>query len=83
MTNKAVFVLSIIIALIAPSARSTTEAATFVCDGDSEGVSRSGDLDFDRICIDDVQYLYRSGGHRGYMSPSYNIDGSLNLCKKN
>lgn len=37
MTSKAVFVLSLIIALIAPSAHSTTEAATFTCDGDSEG----------------------------------------------
>jgi len=34
MTNKAVFVLSIIIALIATSARSTAEAATFTCHGE-------------------------------------------------
>jgi len=49
---------------------------------DKKGISLSGDQEFDRICIDNVEYIFAkdSISYRGYMAPHFKKDGTLYLC---
>ena len=47
------------------------------------GTSTSGDLNYDRICIDGVEYLRRRVGHTAELAAHFKTDGSLYLCGTN
>lgn len=44
------------------------------------GISKSGDYEFKRVCIDGVEYFFKDS-RRGYLAPHFKSDGSLYLCE--
>lgn len=46
------------------------------------GTINGGGREFKKVCIDNVEYLMRSCGHRGYMSPHFHPDGTLYTCNQ-
>lgn len=38
-------------------------------------------LDYEKVCVDGVEYLERTSGHKGYFAPHMKPDGSLYTCQ--
>ncbi len=65
---KAIYALTILFTLSACS------------EAESVGSARSGEWVFNEICIDDVVYLVRFKGYKGYMSVKFNTDSTVVTC---
>ncbi len=47
------------------------------------GATFSGNVRFEKLCIDGVEYLHRNrGGHNAIMSPHFKPDGTLYTCNE-
>lgn len=46
----------------------------------TEGKAYSGEMGFDVICIDNVEYLIAERGNRVFLLPHFKPDGSLYTC---
>lgn len=56
-------------------------ALVMVLSGCSEpNTTRASYSGFNRICVDNVEYLMRYQGYNGYMAPHFKPDGSLYTC---
>ena len=46
----------------------------------SMGSTYSGGKEFNKICIDGVEYLQRVQGYGGYLAPHMKVDGTVYKC---
>jgi len=44
------------------------------------GTANSGEVTYERVCVDGVEYLYKSMGHGKLFAPHFRPNGTLYTC---